>query len=184
MPGTKPNTAKMPEEMNKALGLASWLEACSVMDSEVVTRVTMMAVANDSSSEGIWATKPSPMVSNTYNLPASLALKLCCNMPMAMPPTKLMSKISKPAMASPLTNLDAPSMAPKKSDSWDNSSRRFLAVAWSIMPAFKSASMAICLPGMASKVNRAFTSETRPAPLVTTMKLMIIKIAKMMKPTT
>ena len=40
------------------------------------------------------------------------------------------------------------------------------------------------VPGMASKVNRAFTSETRPAPLVTTMKLMIIKMPKMMKPTT
>ena len=75
-------------------------------------------------------------------------------------------------------------MAPKKSDSCESSSRRFLAVGWSITPAFKSASMDICLPGMASKVKRAFTSETRPAPLVTTMKLMIIKIAKMMKPTT
>jgi hypothetical protein len=50
-------------------------------------------------------------------------------------------------------------------------------------PAFKSASMDICLPGIASKVKRAFTSDTRPAPLVTTMKLMIIKIEKMMNPT-
>ena len=32
--------------------------------------------------------------------------------------------------------------------------------------------MAICLPGMASKVNRAATSAMRPAPLVMTMKLM------------
>ncbi len=33
--------------------------------------------------------------------------------------------------------------------------------------------MAICLPGMASRVKRALTSEIRPAPLVTTTKLMI-----------
>ena len=103
---------------------------------------------------------------------------------MAKPPIKLISKINMPAMASPLTNLEAPSMAPKKSDSWDNSARRFCAVGWSITPAFKSASIDICLPGIASKVKRAFTSDTRPAPLVTTIKLMIIKIPKMMKPTT
>ena len=74
-------------------------------------------------------------------------------------------------------------MEPKKSDSWASSSRRFLAVSWSITPAFKSASIDICLPGIASKVKRAFTSDTRPAPLVTTMKLMIIRIEKIMKPT-
>jgi hypothetical protein len=60
------------------------------------------------------------------NLPASLSDKPCWSTPMAMPPTKLINKIKMPAMASPLTNLDAPSMAPKKSDSWDSSSRRFL----------------------------------------------------------
>ena len=43
--------------------------------------------------------------------------------------------------------------------------------------------MAICLPGMASKVNRAPTSATRPAPLVTTMKLMMTRIVKTTKPT-
>ena len=87
-------------------------------------------------------------------------------------------------MASPLTNLDAPSMEPKKSDSCANSARRVLAVSWSMTPALRSASMAICLPGMASRVKRAFTSETRPAPLVTTKKFTIIRIAKMIKPTT
>ena len=43
--------------------------------------------------------------------------------------------------------------------------------------------MAICLPGKASSVKRAMTSETLPAPLVITIKLMIIKIAKTIKPT-
>ena len=35
---------------------------------------------------------------------------------MMMPPTTLMATISRPAMASPRTNLQAPSMAPKKLD--------------------------------------------------------------------
>ncbi len=46
-----------------------------------------------------------------------------------------------------------------------------------------SASMAICLPGMASRVNRAATSATRPAPLVITTKWMTIKIRKTTRPT-
>ena len=58
-----PNKAKIPAAMNKAEGLANCEVACSVMFSEVVTRVTMMAVANDKKSAGICATKPSPMVS-------------------------------------------------------------------------------------------------------------------------
>ncbi len=44
--------------------------------------------------------------------------------------------------------------------------------------------MAICLPGMASRVKRAPTSATRPAPLVMTTNLMTIRITKMMMPTT
>ncbi|MCY1466320.1 hypothetical protein D9M71_846050 [compost metagenome] len=59
-----------------------------------------------------------------------------------------------------------------------------MAWAWSIRPALRSASIAICLPGMASRVKRALTSEIRPAPLVTTTKLMIIRIANTTIPTT
>ena len=44
--------------------------------------------------------------------------------------------------------------------------------------------MAICLPGMASRVNRAATSATRPAPLVITMNWITIRIRKMTRPTT
>lgn len=44
--------------------------------------------------------------------------------------------------------------------------------------------MAICLPGRASSVNRAETSEIRSAPLVTTTKLMIIRITNTTRPTT
>ena len=48
----------------------------------------------------------------------------------------------------------------------------------------RSASIAICLPGIASSVKRAATSAMRPAPLVMTMKLMPMRIRKSTSPTT
>jgi len=41
----------------------------------------------------------------------------------------------------------------------------------------------ICLPGIASKVKRALTSEMRPAPLVITTKLMITSTVNTTMPT-
>ena len=51
-------------------------------------------------------------------------------------------------------------------------------------PARSSASMAICLPGMASSVKRAATSATRSAPLAMTMNWMIVRIRNTTAPTT
>ena len=48
---------------------------------------------------------------------------------------------------------------------------------------FRWASIAICLPGMASSVKRAPTSAMRSAPFVTTMKLMTTRIANTINPT-
>ena len=87
-------------------------------------------------------------------------------------------------MASPRTNFDAPSMLPKKALSASRFSRRFLAVVSSIRPAERSASIAICLPGMASRLKRAATSAMRPEPLVMTMKLTMIRMAKTTTPMT
>ena len=53
-----------------------------------------------------------------------------------------------------------------------------------MMPAFKSASMAICLPGMASKVKRAATSAIRVVPAVITTLFKIKRIKKITAPTT
>ena len=53
-----------------------------------------------------------------------------------------------------------------------------------MMPAFRSASIAICLPGMPSKANRAATSLMRVAPLVITTNWITTMITKMMMPTT
>ena len=86
-------------------------------------------------------------------------------------------------MASPRTNLDAPSIEPKKSASCATSARRCLASSCLMRPAFRSASMAICLPGIESKAKRAETSATRPEPLVITTKLMMVIKMKMTTPT-
>ena len=86
-------------------------------------------------------------------------------------------------MASPRTNLEAPSIEPKKLASSDTSARRRRASFSSITPALRSASTAICLPGMASSVKRADTSAMRSAPLVTTTKLITTRIANTIRPT-
>jgi hypothetical protein len=62
--------------------------------------------------------------------------------------------------------------------------RRSLATFSSIRPAERSASIAICLPGMASRWKRAATSAMRPEPLVMTTKLTMTRMAKTMMPMT
>ena len=51
-------------------------------------------------------------------------------------------------------------------------------------PELSSASMAICLPGIASRVNLADTSATRPAPVVTTVNWITTRIRKITRPMT
>ena len=51
-------------------------------------------------------------------------------------------------------------------------------------PARSSASIDICLPGMASSVKRAATSATRSEPLEMTMNWMMVRMRKMTAPTT
>ena len=101
-----------------------------------------------------------------------------------MPPTTLMKVIRIPATASPRTNLDAPSIDPKNELSSSSSLRRALACSSLIRPDDRSASMAICLPGIASRVKRAATSAIRPEPLVITTKLMMTRMAKTIIPIT
>ena len=62
--------------------------------------------------------------------------------------------------------------------------RRWRASSSVIWPAFRSASIAICLPGIASSVKRAATSATRPAPLVITTNWMTTRIMNTTRPTT
>ena len=95
-----------------------------------------------------------------------------------------MAVINSPATASPRTYLPAPSMAAWNSASRVSRSRRRRDSSWSIVPACNSPSMAICLPGRASRKNRAFTSEMRLAPFVMTTNWMRIRIRKTTRRTT
>ena len=62
--------------------------------------------------------------------------------------------------------------------------RRWRASSSPISPAFRSASIAICLPGIASRLNLAATSLIRSAPLVITTNWMTTSIRKTTRPTT
>ena len=141
-------------------------------------------MAREIISDGIWLTRPSPMVSIAYLLSASVAVSPPRIIPMTTPPTKLITVIIRPAVASPFTYLVAPSMEPKNDDSSCIFSRRSFAC-WSVIaPVFKSASIAICLPGIASSVNLAVTSDTRSEPLLITRNWTIINMIKTIMPTT
>ena len=104
------------------------------------------------------------------------------SMPIAIPPTKLTTVMISPAVASPFTYLTAPSMLPKKLDSCWIFSLRILASASVIAPVLRSASIAICLPGIASRVNRAVTSATRSEPLLITINWMMIRMTNTIAP--
>ncbi len=145
---------------------------------------TIRPAAVETISAGIWLTSPSPTVSRVKVCEASAMLIPFCATAMMMPPMTLIATIINPAMASPRTNLLAPSMAPKKLLSSSSSRRRVRADASSISPEERSASIAICLPGIASRVKRAATSAMRPEPLVMTTKFTITRMAKTIRPMT
>ena len=172
MPGTKEMPPRRPEQMAKAFGWARIWVAMSwprlALGSSEATRVTMRPAVIEPNRAGICDTSPSPMVRMPKRCRASKMVKSSRVLPMIRPATMLTTLMMRPAMASPLTNFIAPSIEPKSCDSRLRSARRRRASSRSKAPARRSASMLICLPGMASRVNRAATSATRSAPLATT----------------
>ena len=80
-------------------------------DSEAL-RVTMMPAATEMSSAGICAVRPSPIVRSEKCWAASPIGIPCCMTPMRMPPMRLIAVMIMAAMTSPLTNFEAPSIAP------------------------------------------------------------------------
>ena len=103
---------------------------------------------------------------------------------MMIPPIRFIKVTTIDMIESPLTNFEAPSIEPKKSASRWIFSRLLLASRSSIVPALRSASIAICLPGIASSVKRADTSATLSEPLVITRKFTKTMIRNMISPTT
>ena len=131
--------------------------------------VTRIPVASDISNDGICELNPSPIVRIVYLERASLIDNPPYTIPMTIPPTRLIPVIIRPAVASPLTYLVAPSIEPKKLFSCCSF---FLlsAASLSVMaPVLRSESIAICLPAIASSVNLAVTSATLSEPLLITI---------------
>ena len=112
-PGTRANEQMTTPATSGAL---RWLVIClttSVPRSSLEDeRVTMMPVATEMSSAGICAARPSPTLSSEKCWTASDSGRPCWTTPITMPPTRLIAVMSTAAIASPLTNFEAPSIAP------------------------------------------------------------------------
>ena len=134
-------------------------------------------------SAGICATRPSPMVRIEKTCIASPASIPCEKTPTARPPTRLISTMTMEAMASPFTNFIAPSRLPCSLLSSSSVRRRSRASSLPISPDRRSLSIDNCLPGIASRLNRAATSATRSAPLEMTMNCTTVMIRKTTSPT-
>ena len=73
--------------------------------------MTRMPAAVEMNSAGIWLTSPSPMVS-LEKVSAAFESGMPCIEAIAMPPIRFRAVMIRPAIASPRTNFEAPSMAP------------------------------------------------------------------------
>ena len=180
-----PNRSIVIPTSNNTFGI---LNNCPIRISPIFSSfdafVTRIPVESEIIIDGIWDTRPSPIVRIVYLLIASEKLSPCCVMPIIRPPTILIRVIIRPAVASPLTYFDAPSMAPKNADScWILSLLRIASLS-SMAPDERSASIAICFPGIASNVNRAVTSDTRSEPLLITIIWTMINTIKTIAPMT
>ena len=106
------NSAAKPETSSGVRWRPIWRRMSVPMSSSPVARVTIRPVATESSRAGICETRPSPTESRLYVVTASLNDMPIWATPMAKPPTRLTMVMMIAAIASPLTNLEAPSIAP------------------------------------------------------------------------
>ncbi len=113
MPGMKPIAmAATPAIISAFRDCVSCVVAEAPISVSAPDRVTIMPVDTAMSSAGICETRPSPIVRMPYFDSASVTDSPFCSMPIATPPSMLMTRMRMPAIASPLTNFDAPSIAP------------------------------------------------------------------------
>ena len=115
IPGMRPSIATAAAAMRSGRGEPnSWPTRSPPrpLRFSFCTRVTTRPDATEMSSAGTWETSPSPMLSRAYRPIASPRLIPFCSTPIAKPPIRFTTTITMPAIASPLTNLLAPSIAP------------------------------------------------------------------------
>ncbi len=98
------------------IGTRGWPRICVVISvprsALVADRVTRIPVAVEMSRAGICAARPSPTVSSEYVWMAVPNEMWCWITPTTIPPSRLIATITSPAVASPFTNFEAPSIAP------------------------------------------------------------------------
>ena len=124
------------------------------------------------------------MVRIEYVVAASPADMLWYMTPTASPPIRFTSTMMIEAMASPFTNFIAPSRLPCSLLSISSVRRFSRASSLVRMPDRRSLSIDSCLPGIASRLNRAATSATRSAPFEMTMNCTTVMIRNTTSPTT
>ena len=109
-----PTTNKNPERIYNILGsenISLPISALSELSCPAAL-LTIKPVAADIKSAGSWETRPSPTVNLVKVDNASIKSICCCHIPIIKPPTMFITVIIIPAVASPLTNFEAPSMVP------------------------------------------------------------------------
>ena len=168
-PGMSISSSIIAPDIIRTIGCAAnWFFTSTARFSFEAERVTIIPIAVEMRSEGTCEQRPSPTVAILYVVRTSENAIPLYTRPITAPPRRFTTAATIENVASPLMNFEAPSIAPKKSDSRCIFSRRFFASVSFIVPELRSASIAICLPGIASRVNLAVTSATRSAPFVTT----------------
>ena len=112
MPGNMPIANMAPAAIKVAFGRPV---ICPIKTGprleELVSFVTSTPAAVEMNSAGICDTRPSPIVSMEY-VSKACPIELPFMVAIVTPPIRFNAVMIKPAIASPRTNLDAPSMAP------------------------------------------------------------------------
>ena len=112
-PGTTPITMRTPPTTMNSFGrLSSWVPRSVPRPASEPLRVTSTPVAIEMRRALISFTRPSPTVRTVYVVRAAPMSMPFCRTPTVRPPTMLTTMITRAATASPLTNLEAPSIAP------------------------------------------------------------------------
>ena len=112
-PGTILRETRTPDTVYSALGFISICSESSFPISlSLPALLTIIPAAVEIRIAGICVTRPSPIVRMVYVAAASDTAISFCRTPMISPPIILIAVMTRPATASPLTNLLAPSIAP------------------------------------------------------------------------
>ena len=111
--GVSESSPRNPQIRKRAIGCeASWFGISIPMFCSPPARATMRPAAIATMKAGIWETRPSPIESMPNTEIDCSAVQPCISIAIANPPMMLTPVMMMPAIASPRTNFEAPSIAP------------------------------------------------------------------------